>query len=183
MQDGLAAQAAEDLAGELDGDRGDGDRGAADLGLGADALGDGEGALQERLQRSGDGADLVGDGVGLLDLAEDLRLADDHGVQRTGDAEEMTDGLALTELVEVRLDRGGRDGEVLVQEARRSGADVSCCGWARHGVWLGPVVLDGENSTRLQVERMRASRIPGCWARVRVASARRAMGMARRSRT
>ena len=80
-EDGLAAQAAEDLAREIDGDRGDGDGRAADLGFGADALGNGEGALQERLERGGDGAGLARDGVRLLDLAEDLRLADDHGIQ------------------------------------------------------------------------------------------------------
>ena len=120
QQDRLAVERAEDFAGEVDGDRGDGDGRAANLGFGADALGDGEGALQERLERGGDGADLAGDGVGLLDLAEDLRLADDHGVERGGDAEEMADGLALAELVEVRLDGLGGDGEVLVQEAQEA---------------------------------------------------------------
>ena len=35
----------------------------------------------------------------------------------------------------------------------------------------------------MQVERMRPSRMPGWWRRVRVASARRSAGMARRSRT
>ena len=133
MQDGLAAQAAEDLAGEIDGDRCDGDGGAADLGLGADSLGHREGALQERFERRGDGAGLARDGVGLLDLAEDLRLADDHGVERAGDAEEMADGLALAELVEVRFEEGGGYGEVLVQEAEKVG-----------GIAVAGVVLDGE---------------------------------------
>jgi hypothetical protein len=50
-----------------------------------------------------------------------LRLADDHAVERAGDAEEMTDGLALTELVEVRLDVAGWNGEVLVEEAEEIG--------------------------------------------------------------
>ena len=171
-EDGLAAQAAEDLAGEVDGDGGDGDGGAADLGLGADALGDREGALEERFERGGDGADLAGDGVGLLDLAEDLRLADDHGVERAGDAEEMADGLAIAELVEVGLEGGGGDSKVLVQEAEDVWG-IAIAGWS----WMV------RNSTRLQVERMRASRMPGCWVRVRVASARRVEGMARRSRT
>ena len=132
-KDGLTAQTAEDLAGEIDGDGGDGDGGAADAGLGADTLGHREGALQERLERGGDGAGLARDSVGLLDLAENLRLADDHGVERGSDAEEMADGLALAELVEVRLEGGGGDGEVLVQEAQE--------------VWriaVAGVVLDGE---------------------------------------
>jgi len=132
-EDGLAAQAAEDLAGEVDGDGCDGDGGAADLGLGADALGDREGALEERFERGGDGSDLTRDGVGLLDLAEDLRLSDDHGIERAGDAEEMADGLAMAELVEVRLEGGGGDSKVLVQEAE----DV----W---GIAIAGVVLDGE---------------------------------------
>ena len=132
-EDGLAAQAAEDLAGEIDGDGCDGDGRAADLGLRADALGHREGALEERFERGGDGPDLTRHGVGLFDLAEDLRLSDDHGIERAGDAEEMADGLALAELVEVRLEGGGGDGEVLVQEAE----DV----W---GGAIAGVVLNGE---------------------------------------
>jgi hypothetical protein len=46
-----------------------------------------------------------------------LGFADDHGIERTGDTEEMADGLALAELVEVRLEGGGGDGEVFVQES------------------------------------------------------------------
>ncbi len=89
--------------------------------LGADALGDREGALEEAFELARDGADLAGDCVGLLDLAEDLRLTDDHGVEGAGDTEEVADGLALAELVEVRADGGGGDGEVLVEEAEEVG--------------------------------------------------------------
>jgi len=81
-----------------------------------------KGALEQCVERAGDGADLAGDGVGLFDLAEDLRLADDHGIERTGDAEEMADGLTLVKLVEVRLEIGGRDGKVFVEEAEQAGA-------------------------------------------------------------
>ena len=119
-QDGLALQRAEDLAREIHRDRGDGDGGAADLRLGADALGYGEGALEQRIERGGDGADFARDGVGLLYLAEDLRLADDHGVERRRDAEEVADGFAVAELVQVRLDSVGGDGEVLVEEAEQA---------------------------------------------------------------
>ena len=71
-----------------------------------------------------DGADFAGDGVGLFDLAEDLRFAYDHGVERGGYAEEVAYGLAVAELVEVRLNGGGGDGEVLVEEAREVGVGV-----------------------------------------------------------
>ena len=51
----LPARRAEDFAGEIDGDRGDGDGRAADLCFGADALGNGEGALQEGVERGAEG--------------------------------------------------------------------------------------------------------------------------------
>ena len=51
-EDGLVGERAEDLAREVGGDGGDGDGRAADLGFGADALGDGKGALQERVSMS-----------------------------------------------------------------------------------------------------------------------------------
>ena len=69
----------------------------------------------------GDGADFARYGVGLFDLAEDLWLADDHAVERTGDAEKMPDGFAVAVLVEVGLNVVRRDGEVLVKEAEEIG--------------------------------------------------------------
>src|SRR5262249_18505023 len=89
---------------------------AADLGFGADALRDREGALQERIERRADGTDFTRDVPGLFDLAEDLRFTDNHGVERGSDAEEMANGLALAQSIEVRRDRVGGDVEVLVQE-------------------------------------------------------------------
>ncbi len=86
-KDGPALQGAEDFAREVDCYRGDGDTARADLCLGADLFRDSEGALEKRFELSRDGADLAGDGVGLFDLAEDLRFAHDHAVERTGDAE------------------------------------------------------------------------------------------------
>jgi len=95
-EDGLAAQAAEYLAREIDGDRCDGDGGAADAVSVRTRL-----ATEKARWRSGSSAEempgLTRDGVGLLDLPRILRLADDHGVERAGDAEEMADGLALAE--------------------------------------------------------------------------------------
>ena len=80
-EDGLAVERTEDFAGEVDGYRCDGDGAGADLRLAADFFRYGEGALQESVERACDCTYFAGDGVGLLDLAEDLRLADDHGVE------------------------------------------------------------------------------------------------------
>ncbi len=105
------------LRGEVYGHGGYGDGAGAYLGLVADFLGYGEGALEEGFERGTYRSYFAGDGVGLFDLAEDLRLAYDHGVERAGYAEEVADGFALAELVEVGLDVGGGDGEVLMEEA------------------------------------------------------------------
>ena len=126
-EDGLALKRAEDLAGEVDGDGGDGDGAGADLGFAADFFCDGEGALEESFEVSGDGADFAGDGVGLFDLAEDLGLAYDHAVERAGDAEEMADGFALAEFVEMGLEC--RRGERLKYSWRKRRRLVWACGW------------------------------------------------------
>jgi hypothetical protein len=60
-------------------------------------------------------------------LAEDLRLADDHAVERAGDAEEVADGFAVAVLVEMRLNVAGRDGEVFVKEAEEVRLGLGRC--------------------------------------------------------
>ena len=42
-----------------------------------------------------------GEGPGFFKLTEDLGFADDHGVEGRGDAEEVTNGVAVFEVVEV----------------------------------------------------------------------------------
>jgi hypothetical protein len=69
----------------------------------------------------------------------------------------MADGFALAELIKMRADGGGGDGEILVEE--------------------------GEKVRGLVLERMRPSRMPRTEESERVASARRLAGMASRSRT
>ena len=120
-EDGFFLEGSEDFSREIDGYRGDGDRARADLGFAADFFGDGEGALEKRFEVSGDGAHFAGYGVRLFDLAEDLGLAYDHAVEGAGDAEEVADGFALAEFVEVRLDVAGGYGEVFVEEAEEVG--------------------------------------------------------------
>jgi hypothetical protein len=65
-----------------------------------------------------------------------LGLAYDHRVERTGYAEEMADGFALTELVEVGLESLRRNTEVLMEEAE----EVSLVVFGGRGV-----VLQGNN--------------------------------------
>src|SRR5476651_2070122 len=59
----------------------------ADLGGAAHFLGDREAALEQLVQIGAQAARLVGGADGVLDLAEDLRLAQHHRVQPGGDAE------------------------------------------------------------------------------------------------
>ena len=77
--------------------------------------------MQQRVELARDSSHFAGYRVGLFDLAEDLRFAYYHAVERAGYAEEMTNGFSLAELVEVRLDGVGRDGEILVEEAEEIG--------------------------------------------------------------
>ena len=84
----------------------------------------------------------------------------------------MADGLALAELVEVRLEGGGGDGEVLVQEAEKVG-----------GIAGAGVVLNGEELDAIaggEDEGLADAGLMGECARG-VGEAGR--GMARRSRT
>ncbi len=84
-------------------------------------FGDGKGALQQRFEIGRDRAGVTRDRVSLFDLTKNLGFADDHAVERTGDAEEMPDRFAFAKLVEVWLDVVGRNGEVLVKEAEKVG--------------------------------------------------------------
>src|ERR1700722_18517982 len=70
---------------------------------------------------SRDRTGIAGDGVRLFDLTEDLGFANDHAVERTGDAEEMANGLALAKLVEMGLYVAGWDGKVFVEEPEEVG--------------------------------------------------------------
>ena len=79
--DRAVVERAEDLARQLDGSVADGDGHLADAGIGADAFGDAECAGEQAFQPSADGPGVLGGGVGVLELAEDLRLADHHGIE------------------------------------------------------------------------------------------------------
>src|SRR5690606_15804751 len=91
----LVGELAEDLAGELDGDVGERYGVLSDAGLIAHALGDGEGLSQAAVEVLADGVDGAGLAVALLELAEDLGLTDDHGVEAGGDAEDVSHGVEV----------------------------------------------------------------------------------------
>ena len=100
-------QRAEDFAGQIDGDGCDGNRVGADARFGAHPLGRGKGALQQMFELAGDGSGGARHGEGFFDLAQNLRLAHDHGIKAGGHAEEMAHRFLIAVLVEMRSEHGG----------------------------------------------------------------------------
>ena len=96
----------------------------ADAGLGAHALGHAEGAGEQAFQPAADRAGILGGGVGGFELSQDLRLADHHGIQAGGHAEEVMDGVAALMAVEMRPDGMRADGLVIGEEGIDDGARV-----------------------------------------------------------
>jgi hypothetical protein len=94
------AEVAEDFFGEFDGDGADGSGAALDLGVVADVFADAEGFLEEFVEFAGGGAGGMGGGVGVLDLAEDFSLAENHGVEAAGDGVEVAGGVLVGVLEE-----------------------------------------------------------------------------------
>ena len=80
---------------ELDAGGGDRDRARADRGFRAHALGDGEGGLEQAIEQRAGRARLLRRAVGVLELAEDLRLAEDQRVEPGGDGERVAHGVRV----------------------------------------------------------------------------------------
>ena len=59
--------------------------------------------------------------VGFFDLAENLRLADHHGVEARGHAEEMTDGVSIVVPINVRSKQRGLKAELAIEETGEIG--------------------------------------------------------------
>ena len=101
-QQGLAlAQVAKDLAGQGDGGEGHRDRMRADIGLGAYSLGDREGMLEEPIE---DLSEQAGPGrgvIGHLGLSEYLWLTEHQRIETRGDSQQMDDGVAGLECVQI----------------------------------------------------------------------------------
>jgi hypothetical protein len=99
----LVLQAREDARRELHRRRRHRHARRADAGGAAHLLGDGEGALEEPVQHRAERAGGLGGARGLLHLAEDLRLAEHHGIQARGDTEGMAHRLLARQRVQVAL--------------------------------------------------------------------------------
>ena len=69
--------------------RTDGNGPATDLGLTAHLLGRPEGVLEKPVEHRGSMAGTKGGCIGVFDLAEDLGLAEHHGIEAGRDAEKM----------------------------------------------------------------------------------------------
>ena len=103
QQRGAGAQIRVDAARETDRRGGDRDGVGADAGLGADALGGRKGGLEELVERRAGAAALLGKPVRFLQLAEDLGLAEHHGIEAGGNVEGVLDSAPL--LVDVQARR------------------------------------------------------------------------------
>ena len=137
----LVLQLAEDLARQLDRDVGDGDRVATDARLRAHALGRGQRAIAQRVEGRAQGARLLRRLVGLLDLPEDLRLADHHRLQAGRDAEGVADGLRVRVAVDDRVQlapvAGVIAGEERLQRLHRVPGRPGACRAPRGCRWRG----------------------------------------------
>ena len=101
-QRGVIAQIRVHAPREADGRRRERDRVGADLSLGAHALGGGKGGLKQLVEPGAGAAGLVRDPVGVLQLTQNLRLAEHHGVESRGDAEGMIDRESILMHVQAR---------------------------------------------------------------------------------
>jgi hypothetical protein len=75
-------------------------------GLGPHALGDRECRLEQAIEQRPGRAGVLCRAVGILELAEDLRLAEHHRVESRRDRERMRHGRAVPQVIEGRRDAG-----------------------------------------------------------------------------
>ena len=139
QENGAALERSEDFARQVDGHRGDGNGIRSDAGLGADFLGGSKGALQKVLQLPGHRARSTRDGEGLFYLPQNLRLANHHGIEAGGHAEQVVHRFFVAIFVEVRAEDRGLDSEIVRQERaqpeprghQRRPASQHGCRWTR----------------------------------------------------
>ena len=165
-------QVAEDLAGQLDGDVADRDRHLADAGLVADAPRHAERAVEQLVEFAAQGAGGLGQRVGVLHLAQNLRLADDHRIEARGYPKDVPHGVAVG--VAVKEGRADLERQLacLAEELDQLA-----------GRGRGSVSERTRNSTRLQVESTIASAMPGRRTSSPTIAPASCSAMAKRSRT
>jgi hypothetical protein len=88
-------------------------------------LGHREGVLKEFVQRRTKSARLLGNAYRLLHLAENLRLAENHRIEPTGNPKGMSNGIALGIGIEVRRDLMARQTMVVGEPLRRRVRDIA----------------------------------------------------------
>ncbi len=103
-QDAGLGKVGEHGFGEAHRGEGDGYRARTDARIRADPLGDRKRVLEKALQRRIEGAGMPGDRIGILDLAENLRLAENHRFEPGGHAEQVPHGIGIVVAVEEFLD-------------------------------------------------------------------------------
>ena len=103
-QSRVGGQIAEDLPGEGHRCECDGDRARTDGGIGAHPFGDEEGLLKQLPQQRSQGAGALCRPVGGFELAENLGLADHHGIQSTGHPHDMAHGAVRLMDIHVALE-------------------------------------------------------------------------------
>ena len=91
----------------------------AESGFGADALAGGERRVEQPVEHRADRLRAGGERVRFLDLAENLRLADDQRIEAGGDAEQVAGGVEVGQVVQVRRELAAIDAVELADEGAR----------------------------------------------------------------
>ena len=113
------AQVFKQLAGQPHGGGGHADAVRADFGAGAHFLGDGKRALEQLVQRGAHGTGVFGGAHGVFHLAQNLRLAQHHGVESAGHPKGMARGLVVLQRVRMGAQHRQRDAAVVRQPGQR----------------------------------------------------------------
>ncbi len=113
-----AGQPVERRRGEIESDTYERGANAVDARLRVRALAHPQRLLEELVEHPPGSAAVLSGAQGRTELAEDLRLADDHGVQAAGDGEQVVDGAVLVVDVEVRSQLVDGDAGVPRQQLR-----------------------------------------------------------------
>ena len=88
----------------------------AESGLGPDAFADGERGVEQTVRQRAGVFEIVCGGVSVLDLTENLRLADDQGIESGGDAKQVTRRVRAAVDEQVRRHRVVAEAVILAHE-------------------------------------------------------------------